>query len=111
MRRTKAIGKRQKRKVVFRRQKQSNAGSILIMAIVAVLLVVVKIRSAELNDILVNYEDAREQLMVQIEEEEFRKELLDEEQKRMQTKQFAEEIAKDSLGLVYENEIIFMLEE
>ena len=49
--------------------------------------------------------------MAQIEEEEKRTQEIEELKKYMETKMFVEEIAKERLGLVYEDEILFKAEE
>lgn len=51
------------------------------------------------------------ELKAQIEEQENRKQELVELKKYTQTKKYAEEVAKDKLGLVYEDEIIFKPKE
>ena len=47
----------------------------------------------------------------QIEAEEKKSEELEEYSKYVQTKKYAEEVAKEKLGLVYEDEIIFKAED
>ncbi|MFI3200920.1 MAG: septum formation initiator family protein [Eubacteriales bacterium] len=110
MKNTEGKLKKVRRKVVFQRKKQNKTGMVLVSLVVAMLLVVVKIRSIELNEILIGYKEVELELLANLEEAERDKIELEEEQKRVQTKQYAEEVAKDNLGLVYDNEIIFMLE-
>ena len=52
-----------------------------------------------------------QQLNEQIAEEEQRSEEIEEYRKYTQTKKYAEDVAKEKLGLVYEGEIIFKEEE
>ena len=52
-----------------------------------------------------------EELEAQIAEEEEKSEEIEEYSKYVQTKKYAEEVAKDKLGLVYEDEIIFKAED
>ena len=51
------------------------------------------------------------ELEAQIAEEEEKSEEIEEYSKYVQTKKYAEEVAKDKLGLVYEDEIIFKAED
>lgn len=53
------------------------------------------------------YEKRKQNIMAQIEEEERRTEEIQDLEKEMQTKKYVEEIAKERLGLVYEDEILF----
>lgn len=57
------------------------------------------------------YRQREEQLMAQIEEEEQRTEEIEELKKYVQTKKYVEDIAKERLGLVYEDEILFKASE
>lgn len=58
-----------------------------------------------------NKQERIEELQAQIEEEKKRAEEIKEYEKYVQTKKFAEEVAKEKLGLVYEDEIIFKAED
>ena len=74
---------------------------------IIVLALVVGIHSVSLKEKEKIYA-AREQELIQlIEQEEQRKQELEEFRTYTKTKKYAEEVAKDKLGLVYENEIIF----
>ena len=55
----------------------------------------------------VGYEKQIKELQEQVDEEKQRTEELNEYKKYVQTKKFAEEIAKDKFGLIYPDEIIF----
>lgn len=55
----------------------------------------------------VEYEKQIKELQEQVDEEKQRTEELNEYKKYVQTKMFAEEIAKDKFGLIYPDEIIF----
>ena len=55
----------------------------------------------------VEYEKQIKELQEQVDEEKQRTEELNEYKKYVQTKEFAEEIAKDKFGLIYPDEIIF----
>ena len=55
----------------------------------------------------VGYEKQIKELQAQVDEEKQRTEELNEYKKYVQTKKFAEEIAKDKFGFIYPDEIIF----
>ena len=57
------------------------------------------------------YQKQEEQLMAQIEEEEQRSKDIEELGKYVQTKKYVEEVAKERLGLVYPDEILFKAKE
>ena len=78
---------------------------------VLMVLVVVAIKSMELQAKQKTYDERIAQLNAQITQEQQRTEDLEEYEKYTKTKKFVEEVAKDKLGLVYEGEIIFMPEE
>ena len=59
----------------------------------------------------VEYADRIEKLDKKYKEEEARTEEIEQYKAYVQTKQFAEDIAREKLGLVYPNEIIFKAEE
>jgi len=52
-------------------------------------------------------EKRKQEIMEQIREEELRAEEIKDLEKEMQTKKYVEEVAKERLGLVYEDEILF----
>lgn len=100
-----------KRRIVFRKKKQNKLGMFLVMLVVFMLLLVVSINSFELKKTQVKYEEKAEKLKVEIEKEHARAYELADFRKYTQTKKYVEEIAKDKLGLIYENEIIFRIED
>ena len=57
------------------------------------------------------YEAQVMQLDEQIQDEKDRAAEIEEYRKYTQTKKFVEEVAKEKLGLVYEDEVIFRMEE
>ncbi len=71
------------------------------------LLVVVSFGKIQLRQKNTAYQQREEELMALIEQEEKRTEEIEELKKYVQTKKYAEEIAKERLGLVYEDEILF----
>lgn len=77
------------------------------MTVLAMLLVVVTVKSFELRQKQEAYAQREEALLLQIAEEQKRAEQIEEYKKYTQTKKYVEEVAKDKLGLVYEGEIVF----
>lgn len=101
-----------KRKIVFRQKKKENRlGMMMVTITVVMLLVVVSIRGVEMYHKLEANQERVEQLQQQLADEQKRTEEIEEYGKYTQTKKFAEEVAKDKLGLVYEGEIIFKPED
>ena len=83
----------------------------LVSIVVVMILVAVWVRSMELQRKLDTYTVKQEQLEEKIADEEQRQQEIQEFRKYTQTKKYAEEVAKEKLGLVYEDEIIFKQEE
>ena len=81
-------------------------GMFLVTTVVAMMLIVVAIKSLELRQKLVAYQEKEQLLMEQIEQEKVREKEIEEYEKYTQTKKYIEEVAKDKLGL-HDNEIIF----
>lgn len=100
-----------RKKAAYRKKLQNRFSMFLVTLVVVVLLVVVGIRSYGLTQ-------KREELLAQkaeneklIEEENQKALEIEEYSKYTQTLKFYEEMAKKKLGLVYEDEIIFMQED
>lgn len=96
-----------KRKLAFRKKRQNRLGMFLVTTAVLMLLLVVGIKSIELREKQRVYAEREAALEEQIAAEEQRTEEIEEFRKYTKTKKYAEEIAKDKLGLVYNGEIIF----
>ena len=96
---------RRRRRRYIKQNNKINAMSIL--GIVAVMCVVVFFRQVDLEEKNEEYIAREQALTAELEEEQARTKELEEYKKYVQTKQYVEEVAKDKLGLVYENEIIF----
>lgn len=96
-----------KRKIAFRRKRQNRLGMMLVVTVLAMLMVVVAIKSLELRQQQAVYTAKEQALTEQIKAEEKRTEEIEEYRKYTQTKKYIEEVAKDKLGLVYEGEIVF----
>lgn len=100
-----------KRKIVFRQKKKENRlGMLMVTITVLMLLIVVSVKSVQLYQKLQTNQARIAQLQQQLEAETERTAEIEEYGKYTQTKKYVEEVAKDKLGLVYEDEIIFMPE-
>lgn len=100
-----------KRKLAFRKKRQNRLAMFLVTMAVVMLLVVVGIKSIELREKQRVYAAKEIALEQQIAAEEKRAEEIEEFRKYTKTKKYAEEIAKDKLGLVHDGEIIFKEKE
>ena len=100
-----------RRRVAFRKKRQNRLGMALVSFVVIMLLAVIIVKSVQLNDKKAEYDTKEAQLMEQIADEEARTQELVEYEKYTKTAKYVEEVAKDKLGLVYEDEIIFESED
>ena len=96
-----------KRRLAFRKKRQNRLGMFLVSTAVVMLLLVVGIKSIELRERQRVYAAREIELEQQIAAEEKRTEEIEEFRKYTKTKKYAEEVAKDKLGLVHDGEIIF----
>lgn len=94
-----------------RKQLRKHLGSMAIVGVVLLMLVFVSVASLKLRVQNANKQERIEELEAQIEAEEEKKDEIEEYSKYVQTKKYAEEVAKEKLGLVYEDEIIFKAED
>lgn len=99
-----------KRKVAYRKRSQNKFSMFLVTVVVLMVLIVVTVRNTQIRQKVDSYNARLEQLNTQIEKEQARTQEIEEYGKYTQTKKFAEEVAKEKLGLVYENEIIYKQE-
>ncbi|MBR3574458.1 MAG: septum formation initiator family protein [Lachnospiraceae bacterium] len=93
-----------------KRRRSGASGYILIAVIVSLITAVVMIQIHDVKTRLKVYEEQDQALDEQIAAELERAEELNELEKYVQTKAYAEEQAHEKLGLVNEGEIIFRLE-
>lgn len=100
-----------RRRVAFRKKRQSRLGMVLVTLVVMMLLTVIVVKSTQLKNKMAEYDAREAQLTEQIESEEKRTQELAEYEKYTKTAKYVEEVAKDKLGLVYEDEIIFESED
>jgi len=94
-----------------RKQLRKHLGSIAIAGVVLLMLVFVSVASLKLRVQNANKQERIQELEAQIEAEEEKTDEIEEYGKYVQTKKYAEEVAKEKLGLVYEDEIIFKAED
>ena len=95
------------RRVAFRKTRQNRLGMSLVTFVVLILLAVFLFKGHELKEKRQEYEQKEAALQAQIEEEHERTRKLTDYEKYTKTDKFVEEIAKEKLGLLYENEILF----
>lgn len=99
-----------RRRVAYRKQNQNRFAMVLVMLVLAMLIVVVNIRKAELKEKQAAYIAKQEELQEKIDAEEARSAEIREYEKYTQTQKYIEDMAKEKLGLVYEDEIVFKTE-
>ena len=100
-----------RRKVAFKKRRQNRLGMVLVTGVVVLLCPVLTISMMSLKKKRDGYVQKQESLEQQIEAENKRAEDLVEYEKYTKTAAYVEEVAKDKLGLVYEDEIVFQAEE
>lgn len=102
-------GKAKRRKTPkFRRARNENRlGMTVAAAAILIMTCVVGYHSFSLREKEARYAAREQELRTLIEQEEARTKELEEFETYTKTKKYAEEVAKDKLGLVYGNEIIF----
>lgn len=83
----------------------------IITMTVLCLLIVASFGKMKLQQKNQMYQKQEEELLAQIDEEEKRTEEIEDLSKYMQTKKYVEEVAKERLGLVYKDEILFKAKE
>jgi cell division protein DivIC len=100
--------KRRRKTPAFLKSKNENQlGMVTAFLAIITLTIVVGVNSITLNQKDKTYEAREQELLAQIADEDARTLELEELATYTKTKKYAEEVAKDKLGLVYENEIIF----
>ena len=95
--------KRKKKKKVG----YNSLGMIAIALVVLVLLGGLMLESNDLTERLTGYDAKAATLQQQIEDEQTRTEEIDKLKKYMETDEYAEEVAREKLGLVKDNETVF----
>lgn len=103
-------GENMSRRVLDRKKRQNGFSVALVIMVILMLMVVISFKRHELKQKQEEYTLKEQQLLEQIAEEEERVEEIEEYRKYTQTQKYIEEVAKEKLGLVNENEIIFKSE-
>ncbi|MDE6951818.1 MAG: septum formation initiator family protein, partial [Lachnospiraceae bacterium] len=83
---------------------------VLVALVLLMLILVVNIRKEELAQKQAAYIQRQEELQRKIDQEEARSAEIEEYEKYTQTQKYIEVMAKEKLGLVYEDEIVFKTE-
>ena len=99
------------RRMSIRKRRQNKLSMCLVSTVVFMLLVVVSISSVGLKQKQAVYLEKQMLLEQQIAAEEQRAQDLVELRKYTQTKAYVEEVAKEKLGLVHKDEIVFHVGE
>lgn len=104
--------KRRGRKKVpaFRRKRRNVLGISIAVITMVVLITVMFYGFRDLSSKRAELKARAEQLQTKIDDENARTEKLEQYETYTHTKKFAEETAKDMLGYVYEDEIVFKLD-
>lgn len=91
--------------------RSNRRGALAIAGAVAFLLVVVLVQTQKLTVKNNAYQAQKTELEQQIKDEEIRAEDIEQLKDYVNSDEFIEKMARDKLGLVYEDEIIFKAEE
>ena len=105
-----AARRTRRKKAAYRKRVQNRFSMFLVMLALLMILVAVYVSSIKLQDRLDALEAQSALLQVQIDAEKERAEEIELLRKRSQTKEYYEEIAKEKLGLVNADEIVFRAE-
>ena len=103
--------KRVRGRTRMREPKQNRLAAILVAMVVLVMLVVVAVNNYNLEKKLARYQEKEQLLQEQIEIEKNRTLEIREFEKYTKTKKYIEDVAREKLGLVYEDEIIIKTDE
>lgn len=100
------MGNSKKRKKK-RKVRYNSLGMLAIALVVLVLLGGLMLKSNDLQERLTGYDAKAATLQQQIEDEQNRTEEIDKLKKYMETDEYTEEVAREKLGLVKDNETVF----
>ncbi len=99
------------RRVAFKKRRQNRLGMICVSVVVMMIFVVLLFSMSSLKTKRDTYVKKEEALNQQIENEEKRAQDLIDYEKYTKTAAYVEEVAKEKLGLVYADEIVFQAED
>ena len=100
-----------RQRVAYRKRQQNRFSMFLATLVVVLILVLVGVKSIELRDKINQKRTEAAQLEAQIEAEMQRTLEIEALGKEVQTKGYIEDVAREKLGLVYEDEILFKQDE
>lgn len=106
-----AVARTRRKKAAYRKKVQNRFSMFLVMLALLMILAAVYVSSMKLQDKLDTLEAQSAALQAQIDAEKERAEEIEFLRKRSQTKEYYEEIAKEKLGLVNADEIVFKAED
>lgn len=98
------------RRIAYRKKHQNRFSMFLVSLVVLMLLIMVQVGSLDLQDKIDAKMEEAALLDAQIEAERQRAAEIEQFGKEVQTKGYIENIAREKLGLVYEDEILFKQE-
>lgn len=100
-----------RQRVAYRKRQHNRFSMFLATLVVVLILVLVGVKSIELRDKIDQKRTEAAQLEAQIEAEMQRTLEIEALGKEVQTKGYIEDVAREKLGLVYEDEILFKQDE
>ena len=106
-----AVARTRRKKAAYRKRVQNRFSMFLVMLALFMILAAVYASSIKMQAKLDTLEAQSAALQVQIDAEKERAQEIELLLKRSQTKEYYEEIAKEKLGLVNEDEIVFKAED
>lgn len=95
------------RRIAYRKRNQNRFSMFLVSLVVLMLVAIVALRSMELQQKIDAKAQEQQRLEEQIASEELRSREIEEFGKEIQTKGYIEDMAREKLGLIYEDEILF----
>ena len=100
-----------RKKAAYRKRQQNKFSMLLVTMVLVMIMVVVSISGRKLREKIDEVSETQTRYERLLQEEEKRKQDIEEFGKYTQTKKYVEEVAQDKLGLVYEGDIIFKQEQ
>ncbi|MBR5598211.1 MAG: septum formation initiator family protein [Lachnospiraceae bacterium] len=100
-----------RREIRVKKKKQNSLAIILVTMVVLIMMIVVMANNKSLKEKLAVYQEREQILNEQIEAEKERAQEIEEFEKYTKTKKYIEDVAREKLGLVYEDEIIIQTED
>ena len=100
-----------RKKAAYRKRQQNKFSMLLVTMVLVMIMIVVSISGRKLREKIDAVSETQTRYERLLQEEEKRKQDIEEFGKYTQTKKYVEEVAQDKLGLVYEGDIIFKQEQ